>query len=364
VNAHESSPTTPAARKTVLLTGGSGLLGTALIESIRSERVIALCHRSPITRAGVEILRGDIRQPLLGLSEHDYADLADRVDVIIHSASITRLGVADAKILDTNVNGTREIVRLARAASARLIYLSTAFVHQGASDVAPASMYEESKRQAEALVRTLVDDFVILRPSIIVGDSRTGRVAAYQGLHEVVGSMVDRSLPVLPATPGMFCDFVAQDWVTDAIWAAASHPRPAQELWITSGTRALSVEACVAVAVRIGDAHGFQGPAPRIVSYDTIQRLFVPVFLDSLPGHLRRRFQANLKLARYMNQKAALPSSEPYLRSAFGLPQRETPEVVLVRNMERWCAHRSMPSVRSRRSIAGAEREPLRIGAA
>ena len=194
---------------------------------------------------------------------------------------------------------------------------------------------------------------MIVRPSIIVGDSSTGRVAAYQGLHDVVGSMVDRSLPVLPATPGMLCDFVAQDWVTGAIWGAAFHPRPAQEIWVTSGTRALSVEACVAVAVRIGNEHGFQGAAPRIVPYDTLQRLFIPVFLESLPSHLKRRFQANLKLARYMNQKAALPSSEAYLRNAFGLPERETTETVLVRNMERWCADRSMPRLRSRRSHDG-----------
>ena len=363
MNEHEP-PARAAPSGTIFLTGGSGLLGTALLESIRDDDVIALHHRSPITRAGVETLRGDIRTPRLGLSEADYEALAARIDVIIHSASITRFGVSDAKIIDTNVGGTREIVRLARKARARLIYISTAFVHPNAFDLSPASMYEESKRQAEALVRALGDDCVIVRPSIIVGDSRTGRVAAYQGLHEVVGSMIDRSLPVLPATPGMLCDFVAQDWVTDAIWSAASHPRPAQELWVTSGTDALSVEACVAVAARIGESHGFRGAAPRIVSYDTIQRLFIPVFLESLPSHLKRRFQANLKLARYMNQKAALPSSEAYLRTAFGLAVRETPEAVLVRNMERWCAHRPVPGVRSRHSSEDTGAGLLRIGAA
>ena len=265
--------------------------------------------------------------------------MASRIDVIVHSASITRFGLSDAKIIDTNVKGTQQIIHLARKAKARLVYISTAFVHPAASDLEPASMYEESKRQAEALVRTL-DDFVIVRPSIIVGDSRTGTIAAYQGLHDVVGSMVDRSLPVLPTAPEMLCDFVAQDWVADAIWAAAFHPSPAQELWITSGVRALSVAAIVAVALRVGDSFGFRGAAPRIVPYESLQRLFIPAFLESLPSRLKRRFQANLKMARYMNQKAALPSSEAYLRAAFGLPLREAPEAVLVRNMEQWCAHR------------------------
>ncbi|MGA2887753.1 MAG: SDR family oxidoreductase [Terracidiphilus sp.] len=336
----DQSPPHVAARRTVFLTGGSGLLGTALLHSAGANNVIALYHRSPIAHAGIETLRGDIRKPLLGLSEPDYKALASRIDVIIHSASITRFGVNQAKILDTNVAGSHEIVRLAREARARLIYLSTAFIHPSASELAPASMYEESKRKAEALVRTLSENFVIIRPSIIVGDSRTGKVAAYQGLHEVVGSIIDGSLPVLPTAPDRFCDFVAQDWVTDAIWSAASHSSPAQELWITSGTRALSVEAIVAAAVKVGYSYGFRGSAPRIVPYETLQRLFIPAFLESLPDRLKRRFHANLKMARYMNQERPFPSSEAYLQTAFGLPMRETPEAVLIRNMEQWCMNR------------------------
>ncbi len=336
-------PSADAAAKTVFVTGGSGLLGTALLESIRAKNVIALYNRSPIKRAGVETLQGDICKPLLGLSEQAFKSLAKRIDIIIHSASVTRFGVSDAKIFETNVKGTREIVNLACQAKARLVYVSTAFVLPTASHLAPISMYEESKRQAEALVRTLSHEFVIVRPSIIVGDSRTGKVAAYQGMHDVMGSMIDRSLPVLPTTPEMLCDFVAQDWVVDAIWAAAFHAKPIQELWITSGSRALSVEAIVAIAVRLGNAHGFQGAPPRIVPYETLQRLFIPVFLESLPMRMKRRFQANLKMARYMNQKVVLPSSEAYLQNVFGLPARETPEAVLVRNMEQWCAHQSIP---------------------
>ena len=336
----ESPAANAALGKTVFLTGGSGLLGTALLESIRAKNVIALYNRSPVKGARVETLQGDLCKPLLGLSERNFESLAGRIDIIIHSASVTRFGVSDARIFETNVKGTGEIVRLARQAKARLVYISTAFVLSAASDLAPISMYEESKRQAEALVRTLDDDFVIVRPSIIIGDSRTGQVSVYQGLHDVMGSMIDRSLPVLPTTPGMLCDFVAQDWVADAIWAAAHHPKPLQELWITSGSQAMSIEAIVAIAVRLGSDHGFEGAPPRIVPYETLQRLFIPVFLESLPNRMKRRFQANLKMARYMNQRAVLPSSEAYLQTAFGLPPRESPETVLVRNMEQWCLHR------------------------
>jgi thioester reductase-like protein len=336
----DQSPPNGAEPRTVFLTGGSGLLGTALLHSYGANDVIALCHRSPIKQAGIEIVSGDIRKPLLGLSESHYNALASRIDVIVHSASITRFSVDQAKILDTNVAGSDAIVRLARHAKARLVYISTAFVHPNASELAPSSRYEESKCAAEALVLSLGENFVIIRPSIIVGDSRTGKVAAYQGMHELLGSIIDGSLPVLPTAPDRFCDFVAQDWVTDAIWSAVSHPNPAKELWITSGARALSVGSIVGAAARIRDAYGFVGAAPRIVPYETLQRLFIPAFLESLPGRLKRRFRANLKMARYMNQERPLPSSEGYLRSVFGLPTRETPEAVLIRNMEQWCVNR------------------------
>jgi hypothetical protein len=165
-------------------------------------------------------------------------------------------------------------------------------------------------------------------------------VSTYQGLHTALGSVVEHALPVLPATPDMLCDFVAQDWVAGAVWGAVHHPAPAAELWVTSGAHALTVAAIVTIALGIGERYGFRGEAPRFVPYETLQRLFIPVFLETFPGPMKRRFEAHLKLARYMNQVAPLPSSERYLETTFGLPPRDTPETVLRRNMEQWTRQR------------------------
>jgi thioester reductase-like protein len=327
-------------KKTVFLTGGSGLLGQALLDSRRDEDIVALHHRTPIAHASVRVVQGDVRKPLLGMTTSEYARIVDSIDVIIHSAAITRFSARSQEILDTNLEGTREVVKLAERAGARLIYLSTAFVHQQASALEPVSAYEDSKRTAEAIVRELGSRAIIVRPSIIIGDSQTGHIATYQGLHTALGSVVEHALPVLPATPGMLCDFVAQDWVSGAIWGAVHHPAPAAELWVTSGTHALTVAASVAIALDIGERYGFSGEAPRFVPYETLQRLFIPVFLETFPGPMKRRFEAHLKLARYMNQVAPLPSSERYLETTFGLPPREMPETVLRRNMEQWTRRR------------------------
>jgi hypothetical protein len=42
------------------------------------------------------------------------------------------------------------------AAGARLIYMSTAYIHEGISGVGAMSRYEQSKRAAEAVVRTAI----------------------------------------------------------------------------------------------------------------------------------------------------------------------------------------------------------------
>lgn len=339
-------------KKTVFLTGASGLLGQELLDSMLDEEIIALHHRTPIAHARVRVVQGDIRQPLLGMTASAYAALVNSLDVIIHSAAITRFSVKSREILATNLEGTREVVKLAARAGARLIYLSTAFVHQQASELEPVSAYEDSKRAAEALVRGLGSGSVIVRPSIIIGHSQTGHVSTYQGLHTVLGSVLERSLPVLPATPDMLCDFVAQDWVSGAIWRAVHHPAPAAELWVTSGTHALTVAASVTIALDIGEHYGFSGTAPRFVPYETLQRLFIPVFLETFPDPMKRRFEAHLKLARYMNQGVPLPSSEKYLETTFGLPPRETPETVLRRNMEQWARQRLQSAIEPHNKVA------------
>ena len=265
-------------KQKVFLTGGSGLLGQALLDSRQNEEIIALCHNSTISHPNVQQVQGDIRKPLLGMKISEYAMVADNVDVIIHSAAITHFGVRDHKIFETNIEGTKEVVKLAKITGARLIYVSTAFIHHKASNVEPSSLYEESKRKAESIVKELGSSYVIIRPSIIIGNSKTGQIATYQGFHHVVGTAVDRSLPVVPADPNMFIDFVAQDWVTDAIWGAVHHPKPAEELWVTCGKHALTIEAIVSIATCVGESYGFTGDIPKIVPYETYSAFLFQYF--------------------------------------------------------------------------------------
>src|SRR5262249_22151562 len=95
------------AMKPVLLTGGSGVVGSALRQILAREEYIALVRTRAI--AGAVCQEGDIRRDRLGLSEADYDELADRIGGIVHMAADTRLSAKKESLYQTNVVGTRNM---------------------------------------------------------------------------------------------------------------------------------------------------------------------------------------------------------------------------------------------------------------
>jgi len=136
-----------AARRTVLLTGASGVVGRALLQRLRDFDVVCLVHRSPVCGPDLTTVRGDISEPMLGLGEQAYAELAARVDAVIHCAAVTSFNRTDGSLEATNIAGTQRVAAFAAAADAVLYHVSTAFA------------------------------------------GTTGEIAAFQGLHQVAAGM-------------------------------------------------------------------------------------------------------------------------------------------------------------------------------
>jgi nucleoside-diphosphate-sugar epimerase len=148
-----------------------------------------------------------------------------------------------AEILHTNVEGTRRLLEgLVSCRAGKLHHMSTAFVCGQASGelrereavLEPAAfnnLYEESKAQAERLLLAQSDLAVdLLRPSIIVGSSRTGwakNFTGYYALYAVLRAALEqtraafggRSIDYLPLRlPGVPCactDIVPVDYVAE-----------------------------------------------------------------------------------------------------------------------------------------------------
>lgn len=138
--------------RTVVVTGGTGCLGTVLLDQLAGfdlARLVSGSVTPPERRVGgVEYARLDIRDT--GALERFLGEI--RPDVVFHLAAQRDPGLAEREIhrtVGTNVIGTRNVVEAAaRAGAEQLVYASTGkALRPYTSDV-----YAESKRVGEWVV--------------------------------------------------------------------------------------------------------------------------------------------------------------------------------------------------------------------
>jgi len=193
-------------------------------------------------RGRIELLEGDTASMDLGLSGREWVELAARVRVIHHCAAITFLGVERQTAERVNVGGTREVLELAENAVEfeRLVHWSTALVSGARRGYvledeleAPAGFrnpIEETRFRAERIVRDASKHVptTVLRPTIEVGDSRTGEIDRLEGPYLLVllllNAPVDLRVP-LPGRGLVPLNLVPIDYVVDAGYAIVSDPR-------------------------------------------------------------------------------------------------------------------------------------------
>ncbi|MDH5670831.1 MAG: SDR family oxidoreductase [Myxococcales bacterium] len=191
-------------------------------------------------RERTELVVGDVTSMDLGLSGKRFNDLAARVEVIHHCDAVSHAGASRAQAERTNVTGTAEILELAEACSSlrRLVHWSSALVsgkregRVAESELVPQahfpSVIEETRYRAERMVRAAMDHLpvTILRPAMIVGDSRTGEIDRMEGPYLLIllmlSSPVDLRVP-LPGRGDVPLNMVPIDYVVDAGHAIATH---------------------------------------------------------------------------------------------------------------------------------------------
>jgi len=156
---------------------------------------------------------------------------------LIHAAGC--LDYWDKRTLQAvNVDLTRSLVDLAFSARLeRFIYVSTAYCSGYRADVVPEQLhpdpsladepteYTRTKRVAESIVASSGLAFAIVRPSIVVGDSKSGRYAGrnyglYQMWRAIEGLLSREYTPIwYTVAPHARLNFVHQDAFQDAFLA-------------------------------------------------------------------------------------------------------------------------------------------------
>ena len=230
----------------LLVTGATGLVGQAVIARLladsRVTRVFVLARdpsRLPSAQAAdsrIVPVCGDLLLDALGIDASTRGRLAREVTGVVHLAADTSFSqsLEDARAI--NVHGTRRLLELSAGwpRVARWLYASTAFV-QGdrtgvvADDDGPGlggwlNAYEQSKAEAESIVRDQRDDWVIARPSTIVCDGLAGTITQVNAVHRALRLYFGGLAAMLPGTDASTLDVVTTEYVADGIARLARAP--------------------------------------------------------------------------------------------------------------------------------------------
>lgn len=334
------------ARKSVVVTGGAGVVGQELLARLRQDfRVIALTYMNA-DLPGVDVLRCDIAQPQLGLSDGDWADLANVADVIVHSAAITTWGLPKDHYRPVNIDGTRHVVELARRAEAPVHLISSSFVQALESPrcqeiLGPANVvypYIWSKREAERIVRESGLPYGIYRATNLVGHSATGASSRPQIVQVMADWIARGKAPYFPAHPGNLLDIAPVDAVSCAVAGAIEASDFGQELWITYGHESLTVEEGMQEIVNHARSLGRSlDPAPIIDPRTT-----PPVAIEDVPAMSRQFLKVLIDVSEVTHASGGvLPSSLATLRTKYGASSIRCAEAFR-QSLKYWAAQRQI----------------------
>ena len=291
-----------AAPGAVLLSGGTGFVGMEVLARYleRSDRdVFALVRASGDSAAQTRIdsvlrnlygrgadryarrvraVAADLTAPGLGLSDDRARHLAEQTTTIVHSAASVSFALPLEEAREINVEGTRRMLEFAELTREhgrldRYGHISTAYVcgnHDGRFaehdlDLGQGfhNSYEQSKFEAEQLVRRHQGlPWTIMRPSIVVGDRRSGWTAAFNVLYWPLRAFSCGLMTAVPAVTSAPVDVVSIDYVADAIHELCEGTRGVGETYhLTAGVNASTIGEIAALASRY-----FRRPAPQVVS--------------------------------------------------------------------------------------------------
>jgi thioester reductase-like protein len=189
----------------------------------------------------IDLVLGDVTWKHFGLDDRACDRLAYNVVRIIHAAATVSFNLPLDMARNINVDGTKNLLDFSELACKaktleRVDYVGTAYVagkRSGAILEDELGMgqefnntYEQTKCEAEKLIRERWNDLplAVYRPSIIVGESTTGRTSSFNVLYfplKLYARGIWRWVPGSPDTP---VDIVPVDFICDALECISLEP--------------------------------------------------------------------------------------------------------------------------------------------
>jgi thioester reductase-like protein len=247
--------------RTVLVTGATGAIGSEVARLLLHEadtrirlllrarsrehldqrllelfRYWQLDPRDPAIAGRVEAFAGDITGPRLGLDEQTSCRLSAQVTHVIHAAGNVKLNRPLDEARQSAVGAVRHVLEFVERCQSsgrfqKLDYVSTVGVGGRMPNVVPErpldeprtfrNSYEAAKAEAEdVLLGPMVSGVpvTIHRPSMVVGDSKTGKIIQFQVFYHLCEFLSGRrTLGIIPDTHGYQLDIIPVDYVARAI---------------------------------------------------------------------------------------------------------------------------------------------------
>lgn len=251
------------------LTGGSGAVGSAIVPMLleqpdteirlllRADSDAALSQRlegliafwgltdTADKRSRLKAFRGDVAMPQFGLKDSQYGELIAECSHLIHCAGTVRMNLSIEEARRSAVGSAHEMVRLARklAAEGRLRkfeYVSTVGVAGKRPGALPEiwmneprdfhNTYEQAKAEAEEIIRSAIISeglpITVHRPSMVIGDSRDGRIIHFQIFYFICEFLSGRkTLGIYPNFGEVRLDVIPVDQVAETLVAASKDPQ-------------------------------------------------------------------------------------------------------------------------------------------
>ena len=242
------------------VTGATGFIGRRLVERLleRRGKIHVLVREDSLGRLDERIeywervcdatvsrrvhpVIGDLRQPLLGLTDEQVSELEGTIDHLFHLAAVYDMTAPVELDTAVNVGGTNHAVELAGALRVgRLHHVSSiavagAYKGEFSEDCFDEgqrlpSPYHATKFEAERIVREQVHvPWRVYRPGIVVGDSKTGEMDKIDGPYyffkaiQRMRQVVPQWMPLLGLDLGK-TNVVPVDWVAGALDHIAHRP--------------------------------------------------------------------------------------------------------------------------------------------
>lgn len=297
--------------ETIFLTGFPGFIAGRLVERLARpdiqffllvqkkfieqamEEVSWLAAKTGTPLENFALVEGDITRENLGIGNEDLEAIRAETTDLYHLAAAYDLAVPKSVAFGVNFEGTRHVNAFARSLPhlKRYNYISTCYV-AGKRDgpiletelehsAGFRNYYEETKYLAEVEVERLKGELpvTIYRPSVVVGDSRTGEISKYDGIYYLI--------QYLARAPGLLrlvnvgngdvtLNLVPVDFVVDAIAALARDDEAEGKTLALADPEPLTTEELFnSIAEAMTGRRSAFTPPPGLVKW-TLSRSFSP----------------------------------------------------------------------------------------